>query len=632
MSADFFPVPMPDETTYSLLSRYHVLSGSHSPVWSRRNLGLDDCASVVSALPRHVTEILAALPPNYSIASALDLIEKHTILPYFLFFRGRDDRENILDVSQGGGSWTHLLGMIACRGHELAAEHSFPAYCQSCVREDLNVHGFSYWRRTHQLPSVRVCPWHHEPLHLACIHFYRNGRRFQGFCLPDQASQTDDPNLVTGFTDSEVDGLLDLANWSHRILVAGKPLMAVDPRPFFRTAIKRNGYQKKGRRDLPRLSEDIRCFYGKQIADELGLMGNHRAGKLWLAYATQTTSTNAQHTLRYLLLGKFLFGTFERMIDEAGRYGLSARGTSAALPVWAEQLPELVAKYGALSKAAVHVGSNFLKVRAVAEQLGIKSAKRSSIVTPETRQAILACLKDGEAVDKVAKRFYVSECTVRDLLARNPEYRAARDVVLKSVIRVKHRTAVETRIVTHPHTTRTSLRRVLPSACNWLLKHDREWFFACLPHVKRQKHEVRKRSKEHWDRADLKSAQKVREVVKELSATLRPVWLSKNRILMTAKIAAWFFRNQQHLPKTSAVLNTSVETLSKFHERKIRWGIKTVSNQGLVYNQTALIAVTGMDGKALKKFENLICEEMQRYPFLNRKIQGDRQSPVSSAR
>lgn len=625
MSVDFFPIPMFDETTYSLLSRFHILSGSHSAVWTRRNLGLTDHASVMSALPRHVPEILAALPCDHPIADPLGLIGKHTILPYYHFFRGRDDCEKILRIAQGDGSWIHLLGIIACRGHGLAAENPFPAYCRSCVRDDLKAHGFSYWRRTHQLPSVRLCPWHHEPLYIARNHFFRNDRRFQGFCLPDQVSQADDPSLMKDLTNLEVERLLDLANWSQRILVTGIPLMPSDPRPFFRRTIKKNGYQKKGRRDLASLANDVSKFYGKHMTDEWGLMRKHATGKRWLMYATQSTATNTQHALRYLLLGRFLFSSFDQMVHEAACYGSLIPENSAQLPIWAKQLPALVAEHGSLSKVAVHVGSCFTTVRAVAEQMGIKSRKRCGTVTPKAREAILVCLENGEPVGEVTKSFHVSTCTVYDLLARNPESKAARNVAVHSAIRAKHRAAIETHIAISPLATRTSLRHVLPSACNWLLKHDREWFFTCLPCVKYQKHSIQIRPKGYWFSKDQQSAQKVREAVKKLLSAQRPVRLSKNCILMTAKIAAWFFRNQHHLPETLATLNTNIETLSQYHKRKIQWGVKSISDQGLVYCQRALIIVTGMDHKVLKKFEHFIQEEMQRYPFLNRRIRGDRQ-------
>lgn len=39
-----------------------------------------------------------------------------------------------------------------------------PRYCMSCVEEDLRELGHSYWRRTHQLPGVVICPDHSECL------------------------------------------------------------------------------------------------------------------------------------------------------------------------------------------------------------------------------------------------------------------------------------------------------------------------------------------------------------------------------------------------------------------------------------------------------------------------------------
>ena len=40
-------------------------------------------------------------------------------------------------------------------------------FCEECVKEDVNFHGISYWRRDHQMPGQIWCPKHAIPLHFA---------------------------------------------------------------------------------------------------------------------------------------------------------------------------------------------------------------------------------------------------------------------------------------------------------------------------------------------------------------------------------------------------------------------------------------------------------------------------------
>ena len=35
-------------------------------------------------------------------------------------------------------------------------------YCDHCIAEDLNFWGFSYWRRSHQIPGLHWCEKHHK--------------------------------------------------------------------------------------------------------------------------------------------------------------------------------------------------------------------------------------------------------------------------------------------------------------------------------------------------------------------------------------------------------------------------------------------------------------------------------------
>lgn len=625
---DFFPVLETDESTYSVLSRFHILSGSHSFTGTRSKLGLSNGASVVSSLPRHLREILAVLPLEYPVRSAEEIIANHTILPFYQFFRSEADSKQSVRIAVGEGSWIHLLGFIACRGQGLMAEHPFPAYCQSCIESDLERLGYSYWRRTHQLPSVRFCPWHRLPLQLACGMFYRHHRPFSGFLLPDQAKHPNDKCLGEGLSSNEQNMLLELADWSQKILAAKSPLMEVDPRPLFRRAIRKRGYWRGHKRDTAKLACDMSQFYGARLFEQL--RPRHHSGmEWWLRHATRPTGHGvAQHPLRYLYLARFLFESFEELREEAVRHMLSTtQWQLPPPPPWAAQLPQLFAEHRSISKIAALVGSSFTRVRATAETMGIQSFKRAGSVGRATKDAVLSRLEKGGDVLKLAKEFAISETSVRDLLARNPESKRKRIVYLREAIRAKHRASVEQHLAKYSNTTRTSIRRGCPSAANWLLKYDRNWLFARIPKVEREPTSSQPIVPDDWTVKDEKAVQKIKTAVDSILAEDRPVQLTANRILAVAKIVSWFHYNKHRLPKTAAAISESSETLVHYHERKVRWGIKWISDRGLLYSQTALIAATGISIGRLKKMRSLIQAEIQRYPLLTRRIHGNRPQP-----
>lgn len=78
----------------------------------------------------------------------------HTMVPYTQAFdAARASGEH------GGPARLHCLINVAFR-----LPRSFVQYCPKCAAEDLDYHGFSYWRRHHQLPGVLWCDKHRTPL------------------------------------------------------------------------------------------------------------------------------------------------------------------------------------------------------------------------------------------------------------------------------------------------------------------------------------------------------------------------------------------------------------------------------------------------------------------------------------
>lgn len=66
-------------------------------------------------------------------------------------------REALLeDVS---GTSTLQLHRAICTPHGFTLR-----YCESCRRQDLDVFGEPYWHRSHQIPGLRICHRHQEPL------------------------------------------------------------------------------------------------------------------------------------------------------------------------------------------------------------------------------------------------------------------------------------------------------------------------------------------------------------------------------------------------------------------------------------------------------------------------------------
>lgn len=140
------PEPLPDELASGHLGRLYLLNG-------------------ITPTKRQITSTIHSLT-DYQGSSYIDTLAllsglsfshyvfHHTLLPFFRAVQAESPKAwNMVDPSD---SWVQPS---ANRAHPLGA-----LLCPHCVEEDMTFWGFSYWRRTHQLPGLGVCLKHQTAL------------------------------------------------------------------------------------------------------------------------------------------------------------------------------------------------------------------------------------------------------------------------------------------------------------------------------------------------------------------------------------------------------------------------------------------------------------------------------------
>lgn len=152
----FFPEAYEDELIYSQLARYYVRTGYASYKTVANELFQNGGARPhVEYFIKFTQEALEAITRNISLE---DVIMKHTMYPYYARFYPKDVKKAAFEdlMQMGGGVRNMLTGSLRRYG-----EDRYLRYCPMCLQEDKERYGESYWHRTHQLPSVNVCPKHH---------------------------------------------------------------------------------------------------------------------------------------------------------------------------------------------------------------------------------------------------------------------------------------------------------------------------------------------------------------------------------------------------------------------------------------------------------------------------------------
>lgn len=138
------PEPLPDELAAGHLGRVYTINGI-----SKKDRVSCTIHKLVGNEGRAYSETLASLAG----LSFSHYLFHHTLLPFYRAIQVAESRkwgmfnENL--VARTAAHRTNPLGAMIC---------------PLCINEDVSFWGFSYWRRSHQLPGMYACPKHQTAL------------------------------------------------------------------------------------------------------------------------------------------------------------------------------------------------------------------------------------------------------------------------------------------------------------------------------------------------------------------------------------------------------------------------------------------------------------------------------------
>ena len=248
--------------------------------------------------------------------SCEEILWNHSYFPYYTVLLSEKELEKYKELA-----WHHETKESMISLGSLLRQNRigpFLRFCPRCMWDDLQKHGFTYWRRRHQLPGVWVCDVH------------------GGILLesPVPCNDFDQP----GFGAAEVETVfparpaayLNRRDWELAMLIAQgqrKCLQQPDEvnrlltgnRCVVSATVKRLLHKKglasaSGQVNYQGLSTEFLNFYGPDLLRRTGLLGEQRQ-IVWLKemYREKRFSPNV---LKMVLGGIFLTGSFEAFLSE----------------------------------------------------------------------------------------------------------------------------------------------------------------------------------------------------------------------------------------------------------------------------------------------------------------------------
>ena len=153
------PTPYPDETWYSIVSRYHRKSGNTKSTITSRELfgGTITSQKRVNPLALDNTIVDYVRLHGPTIGTAEKCFSKYTLAPYQMRYYSEKRKEEVLERIFDA---SELKKTFVFTNHMYSRKQTMLRYCPLCLQEDIEKYGEAYWHRVHQIWVMDKCHKH----------------------------------------------------------------------------------------------------------------------------------------------------------------------------------------------------------------------------------------------------------------------------------------------------------------------------------------------------------------------------------------------------------------------------------------------------------------------------------------
>lgn len=290
------PKPYPDEVVGSILLRGRIRFGLPLKAFLRWVHGVDTHRTSCSFL---LDQAISKLAPLCGVTPAKLLFE-HTVFPYVTAFLPPRESFRLARrlLARRDFESTSTVAMV----QNVTQIVSTRRYCPECLVEDQKVLGESYWRRTHQLPTVLVCSKHRRRLIDSDIRSVITSAE-ESLLLPQDVDHFAVSTCGTRLGEGD---LLALANMSRQLL-SSRP--SAHWRADYEISARMAGFvHPSGILATGALSSAVQAYFGDDVLTQMRSPMAPEMHRAWPALLLRPGCTSPTSVVKHLLLQVFLQG------------------------------------------------------------------------------------------------------------------------------------------------------------------------------------------------------------------------------------------------------------------------------------------------------------------------------------
>lgn len=617
----FFPAPYPEgELLYSILARYHVRSGNISPKATVEELFGSRSVTAVVDLPANIDSLISNLPIGSKYTSER-LIMENTLFPFYSAFLPPERATTVLQSMKGnsGGSIHNRIGVMA----STIKENRYIRVCKDCAKESLKTYGELYWVRSHQIPTVIICPKHKTLLYdsKVLVHHF-NKHEFVPATVENCTLTEEYKNLtnIEEVIESEfIPKYIQLVDNVDKLLNNRYPNKP--PEWFFSQYIEMlkmmglantNGSVKQ-----KELREQFIAFYGENILEIVQSSINDNES-CWLSMMVRKPRKTI-HPIRHLLMVHFLGITLEELWNEEEDYLPFGKAPFPCLNAGAEHylkplITDMTIRYDSKIKRPVGTFSC---------SCGFVYARSGPDRSEEDRYRVGRVKEFGEVWEAKLKELLLMNLSLREIARRlkvdvntvkkygqkleETEAELGHNSKDNLINRDSFRNEWLDLQKQYPEKSKTELRKVNSGLYTWLYRNDREWLNSNSP---KKKQITTVNNRVDWNKRDVEILELVKVIVDEtLNSTDKPERITICRVGKKIGKLSLLEKHISKLPLTNEYLLQHIESVRDFQIRRIKWAIKECEQEGHDVQWWRVARIAGIRGEWIEdlkeEFENI---------------------------
>jgi Tn7-like transposition protein D/TniQ protein len=603
--AGFFPDPYPGELLYSACARHNDrLKYPNKRTVIQELFGAEQSPAIVD-FPNRLDSLVASLPPFHQYTSDR-FIDDHTLFPFYAPFLPPQRILIARDEMKGADS-NRIRWRLAVNVGRLKRP-SHLRFCPSCVDEDRDKVGITYWHRVHQLTGIDVCPTH-------AVFLENSTARWPSKVPSSYFVSAERSTYVTSPRP------LDLSNshdsFLHRISCEAAWLLTWRGKPVEKDALRKNYYNLllergfayyNGRIRNTKLLSAIEEFYSREFLEKIScpLSSGDRSWPIRLLW--EDKEDEVQPPIHHILLTIFLGYTLEKVLGTSYKYKPFGEGPWPCLNRASNHFGRLMItdcrvtdclvkkKYGQpAGEFRCKCGFDYIRFGpdvAAEDRLRIDSVQSYGSIWEQSLSQFwgnAAVTVEGAAESLGVSSLTVVRHAIRLGLPMNVP--GARQVSEKTIQRHKkwRRTMQDAKedyrqewlslLKANPKASRNALINKESFLYLWLRKNDAEWIEAHLPVPRKF---VRRDELVSWSDVDADLSVKVEAAVRHIKELPgRPIRASKAAVIREIGSKAHLEMRLDKLPLTSQVLAQQLETLEELLIRRVAWAERLYLEEGV---------------------------------------------------